>query len=138
MISFGFDGEDLQELTLDLGNLDPKKLGKDEFPNMVKDVVNYVKEYPPPKPKSKYIRTRRLFRSWGMKFINPLEIMVINTAKDPDTEEYYANFVSGIDQREMHKETGWRNIYTSAHSWFTVFVRRLNGKIDKIWNTDGI
>lgn len=60
-----------------------------------------LKEYPPPKPDSDYVRTGFLRDHWRVKAVSNTEFRATNSAP-------YASFVQGRFRRNYHLVTGWR------------------------------
>ena len=122
MIEGHIDPADLRELNRDLRALHPKKLVGPELNPMGKRVVKTVGRYP---PSIGHPRTGHLGRSWYHQLFG-LDLKVGNLA-------HYAGWVSGDEQIERHKRTGWRRLFDVAVDEADKLIKKLAEKAGRIW-----
>ena len=128
MFSVEWDEEDLNELNISLDMLMPPELAREELPRLAYIVMAETRRYPPPKQGSTYERTNKLFEGWKREVLDHLKVKVYNPVE-------YGTYVQGRWQVDMHKTTGWRNLYEMAEKQVERFIYHLEMRINKIWNT---
>lgn len=108
----------------DIGNM-AFEIGERVF-NTIKDpLLNELQFYPPVPPNSKYKRTYKLRRGWGVFFIRPSASQFTMTISN---EVKYTQWVVGSlaingqrFQRDFHKANGWFQANKTSDFWFNAF-----------------
>lgn len=92
------DTSDVAELNALLGRIaEPPKEALDEGAAMFRQLMSV---YPPERPGSTYVRTRRLGNSW--------RVVADASRARVRNDVPYAVFVQGSYRRWFHKDTGWK------------------------------
>ena len=128
MFSVEWDQEDLNQLNISLGGLEPPELVGDELLPLVANIAFETMRYPPVPEGSTYERTEKLFGAWTYKQMNPLSAKIENLMP-------YAGYVQGREQTAKHAGTGWKVLYTVAEDKVKWLLSKLANKADKIWTT---
>lgn len=118
------------------------ELGEEVYKRLVDDVLDDLKTYPAPPPKSKYVRTGRLRDSWHIGIVavpGGFTIEIYNDATDERGVEYpkyvkgslaKARATAAKAQAWMHKGR-WPLAHDTVEAWYELFMEEYQAEFAK-------